>query len=365
MRTFTLLFSALVLGTAAHAQTVATFDTLPLPSGDSFYVNYNGFGTNFTTDVGFNDGLAHFPCIYDTSFGDTLWSYFAYSDKTDSVTSGYTNQYSAKTAIGYGGTAKYAVAYVANPVTYANTIMLNLRGAAIGQSVSGFYVTNSTYAYNSMLYGDASPAKKFGGTTGNDPDWFLLTVKAYSGGSLTADSVNFYLADYRFAHNDSDYIVKTWEWVNLLPLGHVDSLQFSLSSSDTGSFGMNTPAYFCMDNFTTNETDASVTNMQQSYVAKVYPNPATNVLCVDVADNSVQQITVTDATGKIVGNYTVTQKQTAINTSSLPAGVYMLQFSGNGKTANAKFVKELFAVNVDRFDNFLKVVKSYRNDKYY
>ncbi|MEZ4953573.1 MAG: DUF4465 domain-containing protein [Saprospiraceae bacterium] len=32
-------------------------------------------------------------------------------------------------------------------------------------------------------------------------------------------------------------------------LGHVDSL-FTLSSSDAGVFGMNTPAYFCLDNLT-------------------------------------------------------------------------------------------------------------------
>jgi hypothetical protein len=26
--------------------------------------------------------------------------------------------------------------------------------------------------------------KKFGGTTGMDPDWFKLTIKGYSGGAL-------------------------------------------------------------------------------------------------------------------------------------------------------------------------------------
>ena len=335
MRTITLLFSALVLGTAVQAQTVATFDTLSLHGSDTFYINMSAPGT----DVGFTDDLARFPCIYDTSGGYTLWNYFAYSDKTDSVTSGYTNQYSAKTGIGYAGSAKYAVAYCTNPVTYENTMNLFLRGAAIGKTVSGFYATNSTYAYNSMRDGDFA-AKKFGGATGNDPDWFLLTVKGYTGGVLTVDSVNFYLADYRFAHNDSDYIVKTWEWVNLTSLGHVDSLQFHLSSSDNGSFGMNTPAYFCMDNFTTNETGVSVGNVQPISIAKVYPNPATDILYVDVADKSVREIIVTDMTGKIMGTYPVTEKQVAINTASLSCGIYMLQLTGNGRTASAKFVKQ-------------------------
>jgi hypothetical protein len=334
MRTITLLFSALVLGTTAHAQTVATFEALSLPTADTFYINMSAPGT----DVGFTNGLGRFPCIYDTSGGFTLWNYFAYSNKTDSVTSGYTNGYSAKAGSGYGGSAKYAVAYCANPTTFENTMRSYLTGAALGKKVSGFYVTNNTYAYNSMRDGDFA-AKKFGGTTGNDPDWFLLTIKGYASGVLTSDSVNFYLADYRFAHNDSDYIVNTWELVDLTSLGHVDSLQYHLSSSDNGSFGMNTPAYFCMDDFTTNETNVSVGNIPQISMIKVYPNPAAGVLYVDIADNSVQQIAVMDMGGKIIGNYSVATKQVAINTSSLPAGIYVLQLTGDGKTASAKFIK--------------------------
>ena len=67
---------------------------------------------------------------------------------------------------------------------------------------------------------------------------------------LGTDSVDFYLADYRFADNSEDYIVKDWTFVSLEALGDVDSLLFSLTSTDNDSmFGMNTPAYFCMDNF--------------------------------------------------------------------------------------------------------------------
>ena len=60
--------------------------------------------------------------------------------------------------------------------------------------------------------------------------------------------MDFYLADYRFADNGLDYIVDDWSWVDLTSLGAVDKLQFGLSSTDNGFFGMNTPAYFAMDN---------------------------------------------------------------------------------------------------------------------
>ena len=61
-----------------------------------------------------------------------------------------------------------------------------------------------------MDSGNWTFAKKFGGTTGNDPDFFKVTVKGYKGGVLTTDSVPFYLADFRFANNALDYIVDSW-----------------------------------------------------------------------------------------------------------------------------------------------------------
>jgi hypothetical protein len=59
--------------------------------------------------------------------------------------------------------------------------------------------------------------------------------------------VEFYLADYRFADNRDDYILDTWQYVDLTSLGMIKSLEFTLSSSDIGEWGMNTPAYFAID----------------------------------------------------------------------------------------------------------------------
>lgn len=329
MRTFTILFAALALGAfASQAQTAATFDTLHLAHADTFYVNYSASGT----DVGFNDGLAHFPCVYDTSYGG-IWTYgFAYSNMTDSSTPGYGNQYSARTGKGYGGSSQYAVAYCFNPITFANTVNVNLLGAARGGTVDGFYVTNSAYAYYSMRNGDMFARKFVNG------DWFKLTVRGYSAGVLQPDSVGVYLADFLFPDTTMNYILRTWQWVNLLPLGHVDSLQFSLSSSDNSMYGMNTPAYFCIDNFTTNESELSV-HQPTAFIAKVYPNPAGNTLYVDVEDNGVENITVMNIAGSMIESFPAA-KQIAISTADLAPGVYMLQLSGNGKTGTVKFVKQ-------------------------
>ena len=327
MRKIALLLSFVVLCTLSiHAQTVATFESLTLPGTDTFYINT----TASMTDQGFNNGLAHFPYYYDTSFGG-YWDHgFAYSNKTDSVTSGFTNMYSAKTAIGYNGSSKYVVAYGGNN-------KLKLTGTAMGKPVSGFYITNSTYAYNSMRDGDGF-AKKFGGTTGNDSDWFKLTIKGYRTGTLTTDSVNFYLADFRFTNNAQDYIVKTWQWVDLLPLGVVDSLHFTLSSSDTGTFGMNTPAYFCMDNFTTFESFLSVGEVNAP-IAKVYPIPATDKLYVESIGQQADVLNIIDTKGAIVATFPVTGTVSALNIATLPTGTYVLQLIKDNHAESMRFVK--------------------------
>lgn len=241
MRRFTLTILAIAATVAATAQTVADFESLTLPKADTFYVNYVGSG-----DVGFDNGLAHFPCYYNSAW--SIWSSgFAYSNMTDSVTSGYTNQYSAKAAKGYNGSSKYLAVNGTGGQNY-----IKLINAGKGGFTSGFYVTNSTYAYNSMRDGDAF-AKKFGGTSGNDADWFKVVIYGYNNGVKKADSVEVYLADFRNPDNTKDYMLKTWKWVNLMPLGKVDSITFDMSSSDVGAWGMNTPGYFCIDNFTTQE----------------------------------------------------------------------------------------------------------------
>jgi hypothetical protein len=237
MKKFNLLMCATLMVSLLFAQTVSTFENLPLAT-DTFWNGSDLSG-------GFNNGLANFANDYDTIYFS--WSGFVYSNVKDSITAGYGNQYAAITANGYNGSEKYAVAD-----DYGNA-KIRLTGNASGKLVKGFYVTNTTYAYQSMKQGDAF-AKKFGGSTGNDPDWFRLRAMGWLNGAMKQQAVDFFLADFRSADSTQDYLVRDWRWFDLLPLGDVDSIIFQLTSSDT-SFGyMNTPAYFAMDDFTTGDT---------------------------------------------------------------------------------------------------------------
>lgn len=329
MRKLLLTLAAALIATASQAQLfTADFEALPLAGNDTFYINT----ANPMTDAGFDNSVLHFPYMYDTSFGGMWAGGFSYSKVRDSVKSGFMNQYAAKPASGALGSAKYIVY---NPgFGAAPAIRLINRQKFVPQAA---YLTNSTYTYNSMHDGDQF-SKKFGGVSGNDSDYFLLTIYGWANGQRKADSVNFFLADFRSPNNALDYLVRDWRLVNLSPLGMVDSLTFDFISSDVGQFGMNTPAYFCMDNLTIGIPAAGVPEVQT--LAKAYPNPVTNVLNVELFDNSVRGARVLDMSGRVIGSYAAQNGRMQIPTGSLTPGVYLLQLEANGRPATMRFVKQ-------------------------
>lgn len=222
---------------------VSDFENLSL--GPNTYWN----GADFSG--GFASGFVHFPNDYDSTWG--AWNNWAYSNMADDTTAGWLNQFSAITAEGYdpsaSGGKNYGLAFVSSDFISTHLIPVSIDFLDWkANEVKGFYVTNTTFAGLSMEQGD-QVSKKFGGETGDDPDYFKLMIWGILNGQPT-DTVDFFLSDYRFPDNANDYIVKSWEWVNLESLGEVDKLMFSMESSDIGMFGINTPTYFCIDNLT-------------------------------------------------------------------------------------------------------------------
>ncbi len=204
----------------------AGFENLELDA-ESFYNGSDGAGS-------FVSGGFTFKNSYNADWAS--WSGFAGSTVTDNQTAGWGNQYSAIPGTGALGTSTYAVSYVAgiSEIEFPKTV------------VTGFYITNSTYAYLTLKDGDDF-SKKFGGTNGTDPDWFKVTIAGIAESGDTTGTIDYYLADFRASNSNDDYIIDTWEWVDLASLGEISKLRFSLSSSDNGAWGMNTPAYFCAD----------------------------------------------------------------------------------------------------------------------
>ena len=195
---------------------------------------------DWTPAGGFTSGGAFFNNSYDPTFGS--WAGFALSRETDATTAGLGNQFSAFAGSGAEGSLQYAVGFVDSFSPFLPTITL-----LPGESVLSLAVTNTTYAGLSMRDGDFF-AKKFGGVSGNDPDFFRLTITGRDAGLAPTGQVDFYLADFRFANNALDYIVDDWATVDVSSLSAATAtIEFTLSSSDNGIFGMNTPAYFAVD----------------------------------------------------------------------------------------------------------------------
>ncbi|MFC1453425.1 DUF4465 domain-containing protein [Verrucomicrobiota bacterium] len=222
----------LLLAQAADAMMLADFDNLSLDVED--YWNGSDLSGGFTT------GGAVFNNNYDTNW--LSWDGFAYSRVNDTNTPGFENQYAVISGTDLSGTGNYAVVYCSAFAVSPPTVTL-----PHPSTILGFHVNNTTYAALAMRDGNAF-ARQFGGSTGDDPDWFLMTATGRDATGADVGTVEFYLADFRFTNNAMDYILEDWTWVDLSSMGtNVSSLSLALTSSDMGAYGMNTPAYFAVD----------------------------------------------------------------------------------------------------------------------
>jgi hypothetical protein len=222
---------------------VSTFDGLLL-APNSFY--FPAASTNFVSG----------PATYNHHFEPPVppfpgccWNGWTYSNMTDTTTPGFENQYSAYPGSGVNGSTNYGVAFLGGGVGDPSPAVVTTAPVmfATPSLVSGAYFTNTTYAALAMRDGYFN-AKKFGGISGNDPDFLELIITGWDTNGNITGTKDFFLADYRFADNSLDYVVTSWTPVDLSSLGAVKQLTFGLVSSDNDPMlGMNTPAYFAMD----------------------------------------------------------------------------------------------------------------------
>ncbi|MGB0165574.1 MAG: DUF4465 domain-containing protein [Luteibaculum sp.] len=311
--------TVLVMSAAALGQTQSTFEGFLTEPNSKLNGSGDPMGTAYT------DGNAVFNCFYDTSFGGYWSGGFAISNVVDSTTGDFTNLYGARPGSGYQQSSSYAVSQ--------NNSVLKLQSAARNEGVSGFYITNTTYAYYVIRDGNQfTKPGGFGGQTGNDPDFFALSVKAYNQGTLSTDSALFYLADYRFADNSQDYIVKTWKWFDLSQFTTADSLLFELHSSDVGQFGINTPTFFAMDNFETNADPVSIGEIQNETQLAIWPNPSAGELNLPKSLTG-KQLKVFNLQGTLVAQKEITS---TLDFENLEPGMYLISIPEKGLSATWK-----------------------------
>ena len=103
----------------------------------------------------------------------------------------------------------------------------------------GVYVCNHPWPYYGCLHGDGM------GRAFEEGDYFELVAHGVAAdGTETTVSMN--LVEFT---NGELIAANDWTYFDLSNLGEVESVYFTMNSTDTGAYGMNTAAYFCMDKF--------------------------------------------------------------------------------------------------------------------
>lgn len=174
----------------------------------------------------------------------------------------------------------------------------------------GVYVNLNSYPYYSIEYGDGF-ARAF--TNG---DRFTLTIHGVAPDE-TEKSVEVELAAYT---NGNLTVNRGWKYVDLSALGAVNEIYFTLDSTDSGAYGMNTPGYFCLDKLMVKAGEQSAINSVTAKKSAIAYDRATRVVTLAESDFAI----VYDA----VGNKVMTADSPTFSVAPLPAGIYLVR-SGN------------------------------------
>lgn len=183
--------------------------------------------------------------------------------------------------------------------------------------VIGAYFNLNSYTYYSIEDGD-SFARAF--TNG---DKFTLTVHGVSpeGDEKTVD------VDLASYSNGNLTINRGWMYVDLSALGTVDQIWFSMTSTDSGAYGMNTPAYFCMDKLMVKESAQDAVADVFMPKTKITYNRANHTVTVSGEPFAM----VYDQAGRCV----MSCDSNTFSIESLSAGVYIVR-AGDAKIKIAR-----------------------------
>lgn len=210
--------------------------SMKLSKADSVYL-----GTDKTNQYGdpqypyYRQDITINPFVLTHSFASWgMGEGFTYTSCTNDTLAGSSNL-SAITKKGLKTNA-YFTAYTGGSIYGSLAAEISFKDGK-AYNAKECYVTNCVSAYLAIKDHNPGPMGSVKEWTANDK--FTLTITGYNDAVKTA-SVDFLLAD-------GLNIVNTWQQVDLTTLGKVTRIQFTLSSTDEGPWGINTPLYFCLD----------------------------------------------------------------------------------------------------------------------
>jgi hypothetical protein len=120
--------------------------------------------------------------------------------------------------------------------------------------------------------------------------------------------------------------------------GSVDIIYNSISlgsiPSTSPNFGSQKNIDFCFD-----ENGVGLENLSENTIL-VYPNPAKNLLNIQLGTSLKGSLNFTDISGKLIFSKEITSAQTQLTVDQLSAGTYFLQFNLEGQVLVKKLIIE-------------------------
>ena len=229
------------IGTSAASQYLVDFEDLTLP-GQGFTYGGPGTAADYVPEsVLLASESAGFRTTITRYSPDEYWSGFAFSNRGDTTTAGFTNQYSSFAGGGAGGGGNFAIAYWQS---YDPAPLIVLPP---GTKPVSLQLVNTTYTALTMRDGDVH---NFSEGEYGPGDFLSVTFSGHSaadGTGAVTGSATFLLADFQ---NGNQTIIGSWTPLSLAALGDARSISIGFESSDLGPFGINTPTYVAIDNLT-------------------------------------------------------------------------------------------------------------------
>ena len=157
----------------------------------------------------------------------------------------------------YGYLDQYNSSYMAMPEFTFEDERENL----VNRNIQYMYVCNSAYTYGVIMNGNYWDDGEDDGWTGaaqslvTSKGWFKVLAYGYTADGRATNGgapVEFYLADYRDNSPTATPAIEKWTKWDLSALGSVAKIKFNFVGSDNSQYGLNTPAYICIDDITFN-----------------------------------------------------------------------------------------------------------------
>jgi hypothetical protein len=184
-------------------------------------------------------------------------------------------------------------------------------------TLNGMYVTNSPYPYYTNIAGD-----DFSNGLTNEGDYFKVIAHGVKADN-TVETAEFILAEFK---NGSLQQVTEWTWWDLSTLGTIKEVYFTMESTDVGQWGMNTPAYFCIDRImASNPVESGIEeSVENNNTTEIYYSA--NNIYVTTANATV--VKVYSVNGIEVLSQMVGEGTTPVSTATLPSGIYVAKVGG-------------------------------------